>query len=351
MSGSNPRGQDRNGGRGSPKDLSRYEFSFNSSLSSAEIEPDPMVEDIVESSWSLSESIRNFPEEFGRTYHAYKAGSYAFPNDTIEQERLFLQFNALTRLFEGKIYFAPLSAQNPPRLVLDIATGTGEWAIQMGDEFPQSQIVATDLSPIQPEDVPPNVSFFVEDSSEPWEYSQKYDYIHTRVTSGCWSSFEEQIAKQAFENLQPGGWFESQELDSIINSDDDTLSEDSALNRWFHDMATAGDICDRPTMMAHTLREVYERVGFVDVQEQIFKMPSNGWPKDERLKDIGRMWERNFLIGLSGFSFSMFNKAFNRTPEEIEVALVNVRREFSDPRIHSYMPIWVVWGRKPYDNE
>lgn len=82
----------------------------------------------------------------------------------MEQERLFLQFNALTRLFGGKLFFAPLSVDNPPRLVLDVATGTGDWAIQMGDMFPQTQIVATDLSPIQPQDVPPNVSFFVEDS-------------------------------------------------------------------------------------------------------------------------------------------------------------------------------------------
>lgn len=156
--------------------------------------------------------------------------------------------------------------------------------------------------------------------SEPWEFSQKYDYIHTRVTSGCWASFEEQIAKQAFENLQPGGWFESQEYDSIISCDDGTLPADSALVRWFHEMAVAGDICNRPTVMAHRLREVYERVGFVDVQEQIFKMPTNGWPKDERLKDIGRMWERNFMSGLAGFSLSMFNRAYNRSPEEIEVS-------------------------------
>ncbi len=90
--------------------------------------------------------------------------AYAFPNDAPEQERLNLQFDALTRVFGGKLFFAPLSQTNPPRLILDVATGTGEWAIQMGDCFPQSQIIATDLSPIQPEDVPPNVTFFVEDA-------------------------------------------------------------------------------------------------------------------------------------------------------------------------------------------
>lgn len=130
---------------------------------------------------SLTDSVQNFPEEFGRTYHAYKAGcelnrphdinlslipvlAYAFPNDDIEIERLDLQNEIMLLLFGGRLYFAPFSKKNPPRNILDIATGTGEWAIKMGDEFPKSEVVATDLSPIQPNNVPPNVNFYVEDS-------------------------------------------------------------------------------------------------------------------------------------------------------------------------------------------
>ncbi|EXA29441.1 hypothetical protein FOVG_19080 [Fusarium oxysporum f. sp. pisi HDV247] len=86
---------------------------------------------------------------------------------------------------------APLSAKKPPRNILDIATGVGDWAIQMGDLFPDST----------PKDVPPNVYFYVEDSSDNWMFPQKFDYIHTRNTAGCWSAFETQIAEQAFAAL------------------------------------------------------------------------------------------------------------------------------------------------------
>lgn len=63
-----------------------------------------------------------------------------------------------------RLYLSPLSKTTPPRYILDIATGLGDWAIKMGDEFPDSEVIATDLSPIQPNDVPPNVNFYVEDS-------------------------------------------------------------------------------------------------------------------------------------------------------------------------------------------
>lgn len=65
---------------------------------------------------------------------------------------------------DGRIYLAPFDRQNPPRKVLDIATGTGTWAVDFGDEYPEAIVIGTDLSPIQPAFVPPNVSFFVEDS-------------------------------------------------------------------------------------------------------------------------------------------------------------------------------------------
>ena len=48
----------------------------------------------------------------------------------------------------GKLFFAPIG-DNPGR-ILDIGTGTGIWAIDVGDEYPNAEIIGTDISPTQP---------------------------------------------------------------------------------------------------------------------------------------------------------------------------------------------------------
>ncbi|KAH6881060.1 S-adenosyl-L-methionine-dependent methyltransferase [Thelonectria olida] len=340
-----------------------FEFTFDCSIVEAGgagsfIEPDA-TSTSSNSNWSdnrndsasLSDSVRTFPEEFGRTYHAYRAGSYAFPNDTPEQERLQLQGECIKRLLDDRLYLAPLSTSRPPCAILDVATGVGDWAIQMGDLFPESMVIGTDLSPIQPADVPPNVHFYVEDSTDPWDFSQQFDYIHTRATSGSWAAFEAQIAEQAFTALEPGGWFESQEVDCNVCCDDGTLDPNGPVAAWFNDLIAASEKLNRPAIFGATLKEVFERVGFVDVQQRIFKMPIGGWAKDTRLKEIGYMWGINLLEGMAGFSYQLFNKAFERTSAQIEVSLIDVRRDLTNPRIHCYVPTFVVWGRKPYPGE
>jgi tRNA G46 methylase TrmB len=51
-------------------------------------------------------------------------------------------------LLDGKLLLAPVTKNI--ETVLDIGTGTGIWAIDFADEFPETNIIGTDLSPIQP---------------------------------------------------------------------------------------------------------------------------------------------------------------------------------------------------------
>lgn len=64
-----------------------------------------------------------------------------------ELDRLDLQHHVIRLLLNDELHLAPLQ---DPRRILDIGTGTGLWAIEMGDRFPNAQIIGTDLSPTQP---------------------------------------------------------------------------------------------------------------------------------------------------------------------------------------------------------
>src|SRR2546421_2047833 len=99
-------------------------------------------------STSLASSILDYRYENGRRYHAYRDGEYLLPNDDPEQNRLNIMHHISRLVLGGALYRAPIAdGRPPPRRILD---GTGIWAIEMADEFPNTIVVGTDLSPIQP---------------------------------------------------------------------------------------------------------------------------------------------------------------------------------------------------------
>ena len=69
------------------------------------------------------------------------------PNDEAELDRLDLTHNLIKITMGMKLFNAPIEK---PARVLDVGTGTGIWAIEMGDEYPSAEIIGTDLSATQP---------------------------------------------------------------------------------------------------------------------------------------------------------------------------------------------------------
>lgn len=65
----------------------------------------------------------------------------------------------------------------------DIGTGTGIWAIEFSEAFPNAHVIGTDLSRIQPdvEDSLPNCHFVRDDAEDEWIFDHAFDYIHLRM--------------------------------------------------------------------------------------------------------------------------------------------------------------------------
>jgi methylase of polypeptide subunit release factors len=66
---------------------------------------------------------------------------------SLYEYRLDVMHHIYNMLLGGRLYVAPLDR---PQRILDIGTGTGIWAIDIADQFPEAEVIGTDLSPIQP---------------------------------------------------------------------------------------------------------------------------------------------------------------------------------------------------------
>ncbi|KAF2089174.1 S-adenosyl-L-methionine-dependent methyltransferase [Saccharata proteae CBS 121410] len=300
-------------------------------------------EDEVSLTTSIDSSIYQYRIEHGRTYHAYKDGHYVYPNDDAEKDRLDLQHHLYLMAAGNKLYLAPIKKN--PQNVLDIATGTGLWAIDFADEHPTATVLGMDLSPIQPNMVPPNCSFEVDDANEDWTYSRKFDFIHCRQHH-C-AIKEKRLFQQALAHLEPGGWLEMQELAFPAGCDDDTLAADSAVARWSDLTLQASRLIqqdlDNPSRYGAWMKEA----GFANVHVAMFKFPGNPWPKDKKLKERGLWMMQNHLDGLQGFALGLFTRVHGWSVEEVETFLVAVRRDIKDRGIHLWWPVYYVYGQKP----
>ncbi|KAF6832625.1 hypothetical protein CPLU01_06021 [Colletotrichum plurivorum] len=264
---------------------------------------------------------------------------YNIPNDESENDRLDLQHNLCLLTLDNTLGLAPPNKPDSNvKRVLDVGTGSGIWAVEFGEEHPEAEVIGIDLSPSMPQFVPPNVRFEIDDLEEEWIWSQPFDYIHSRMMNssvGDWKTY----AKNAFDNLTPGGFFEINEIGLFPRSDDGTLPPDSSLSKCIDLMYEASIIFGRPYQEPTELVAILESVGFLDVQLSLFKWPSNTWPKNHKYKELGLWNNANLTSGFEALSMGPLTRAHGWTREEVQVLLVDVRKDLSNQNIHAYWPM------------
>lgn len=228
---------------------------------------------MVDSNLSLASSVRDYCYENGRRYHAYRHGQYPIPNDEEEQDRLAFLHHFFKMLTGGDLYRAPVAQGRAPQRILDLGTGTGDWALEMAEDFPGAEVVGTDLSPIQPNWAPPNCRFFIDDVESDWTFGEDevFDYIHARALAGGIADWE-RLLRQAYGHLRPGGWIELQEYETRFTSDDGTHEKVPTFNDWQERLDEASKQFGKRMNIAPELGRLMAEAGFVDVMDDVYKV-------------------------------------------------------------------------------
>jgi len=140
----------------------------------------------------------------------------------------------------NKLFLLPLDRDKIQKVV-DIGTGTGPWAIDFADQFPNVEVLGTDITPIQPNWVPPNVSFVIDDANQDWAWPENtIDFIHNRFLSGCILDWK-RLYREAYRCVKPGGWLEHQDVGPKWFSNTGGINEDSPIGQMSKLFPIAGD--------------------------------------------------------------------------------------------------------------
>ena len=185
---------------------------------------------------------------------------------------------------------------------------------------------------------------------------QAYKSVSTSVSrSSCSQSLN------LNRHTKPGGWVEFSDWDLNVHSDDGSLTPDHAFKQ-LHTLFQQGcGVMGRVGSPGQHLRGWVEAAGFQNIHHIVIKLPFGTWPKDKALvghttlslpvawtptrrlanlrtcfqKEIGAWNRLQIEQGLEAFAMAPLNRVLKWSVEEVQLFLVDVRKDCADREIHS----------------
>ncbi|CAO2657158.1 Nn.00g032840.m01.CDS01 [Neocucurbitaria sp. VM-36] len=300
---------------------------------------------------SILSEVRRGVEIEGRLYPTYGKHEYGMPMDEKEMDRNDLQHHKYNLLLRDRLFVAPISDEqlsSDSCRILDLGTGTGIWAIDMADKYPNAEVIGVDIAATQPPFVPPNCIFEIDDVEEDWPYRPAhFDFIHGRDLMTAVRDWP-RLLQQAYTHLKPGGWIQLASTIPGALTDDDSIPPNSGYvesgRLYFEIAAKMGAPLDAPRGWAEQMRNV----GFKNVQDEVYKLPMGPWPRSKRLRTVGKLEQIMILEG--GFEAYMlrgYTQVLGGRAEDLQIILALAKREVRDPNVHTYVQFHITYGQKP----
>ncbi|KAJ6526269.1 S-adenosyl-L-methionine-dependent methyltransferase [Mycena vulgaris] len=286
---------------------------------------------------------------------------YKLPGDERESDRLSLQ-HRMWRLLIGGLYPASMedkvqelfSGRDSSPAIMDVGCGSGIWAIEMAEKYPNARVVGVDIASKVTLPSPENFHFVQMDLTvdlPPVEGG--YDIIHARCVTGHLKNAAA-FVRSAYELLKPGGLMilgeaykstdaNKQELMPLhpnVNYSEDALKTGSWYAGW---QALYFKICYDNYQTVGSL--IADHGGFSSVQQKQHYAPVN-WRGDDHLdhgEELGQITHTNVLAFLRAAAPAVLTSG-EYSAAEVENWIRSMEREFNTKQI--YMPWDVAFGLK-----
>jgi len=299
----------------------------------------------------------------GRSFHGAES-NYVLPNDTQEHTRLTLQHRML-RKAAGENYLAPIKEYEPGiKDILDICCGSGQWALEIAESFPQAQVIGIDISqPNLSKTSPENCKFITGDATAGLPFPENsFDFIQMRTTPSL--PKRDDLIKEIHRVLRPGAFITFVEphesFSPVLRARSPALIEVDRLlalsghtpnaveEEEANEMSNVKKSWSLAYLIEGMLKDATNTEGaklFKSVDKVQFNIPIGPWPQDPRQKEIGEMMGQVQNDLVEGFRATFVSQGLIDN-DGFDKLLVEVRREVADSSLELQVPYVYAWGRK-----
>lgn len=132
------------------------------------------------------------------------------------------------------------------------------------------------------------------------------------------------------------GYIEQVEIDWMPHCDNGTLPPHADILKWATELLGAMDMHGRPMRVDSQRTMAYlSEAGFVDIKEEVIKVPISGWPDDPVEKERGRWLALALIKGLSALTLAPLTRIKGRSRAEVEQLIERVRMEVANRKIRA----------------
>lgn len=228
-----------------------------------------------------------------------------------------------------------------PRAILEMGTGTGAWAIEAAERYPEAAVTAIDISPMPERPLPSNLSFQLADVTQHLPFAKEsFDLVHVRLLLMHVPNASD-VLRRALELVRPGGWIIVEDPDLSQFMDETIQAAPPAAARFMdamHATMRARDIDYSIGAKLEGMLRAHAELEEVNTSKAV--MPMSGQSSDPALNRLGETW----LAGAIAASRATLSSAFrgSMAPEVVEDWLAVLQ----EPGHKWAAPFYFTWSRK-----
>jgi len=178
----------------------------------------------------------------------------------------------------------------------------------------------------------------VANAEHDWKFDHKFSYIHTRMlTLGMhdWTRF----FKQAWDNLEPGGWLETSEVQFPGRRADAEDQRDSPFIQWGEHVSAGAQVAGIDAAASEKFTDQLQTQGFTNVDRVNVQWPVKPWARGEKSKYLGKLLYRNTLDAVPAIATGVFTKCLGWDKGQVDAFCKTVIKDVDDKNSHFYYPM------------